>query len=569
MALKVEGTVLRFAGFELDLDRVELNAIGGEAIKLRPKTFALLHLFATNPNRLLTKQELMAAIWPNIHVGEDSLFQCIREIRAALGDEKRQLVKSVSGRGYLFEAQVISVVGEAPHSSRPVGQFSEHRVVEEPASHPSRSWLRWVRRPAIAASLVICFAIGVAVAAPMFMRHLYMQELPAIAVMPIEAETADRASAAMAVNVTAGLTDGLSKISNIRVIAPQANGGSAVQISSSSARPDFVLRGDLQRRPATWEIRARLIDGNTGQVQWSSEYSVPAENLDEALQQSRLTAGIGYPLALQINSLSHARLPSADSKIVVEQASAFINSTTRERHATAQEMLEKALAARPDDVHLGAALAAHLMRGTQMAWTPPGEAEEVEKRARLLLENALRQEPNYIPVLQSYCRFLTATNHFIDSLIACEKALSVQPWDGSVLYQIGLSQLQVGRFEDALVTFQRADTFDTPQVSRWTWLLGVGLALVHLKRHEEAIPWLQRSLAVTPGTGRSHMILAAAYQALGRSDEAKEAVAKSLQLRPGSNAGNIALPTKNQSARYLGSAAAIEMLLVAAGLPER
>lgn len=564
MALKVEGTVLRFAGFELDLDRVELSAIGGEAIKLRPKTFALLQLFATNPNRLLTKQELMAAIWPNIHVGEDSLFQCIREIRAALGDENRQLVKSISGRGYLFEADVVSVSEDAPPSP-PSAAHPEHPVVEEPASQPGHTWLKWVRRPAIAASLVICFAIGVAVAAPMFMRHLYVQELPTIAVMPIEAETADRATAAMAVNVTDRLTDGLSKIGNIRVIAPRV----AVQASASSARPDFVLRGDLQRRPAKWEIRARLIDGNTGQVQWSSEYSVPAENLDEALQQSRLTAGIGYPLALQINSLAHARLPSADSKIVVEQASAFINSTTRERHATAQEMLEKALAARPDDVHLEAALAAHLLRGVQMAWTPPGEGEQVEKRARLLLENALRQEPNYIPVLQSYCRFLTATNHFTDSLIACEKALNLQPWDGSVLYQIGLSQLQVGRFEDALVTFQRADTFDTPQVSRWTWLLGVGLALVHLKRHEEAIPWLQRSLAVTPGTGRSHMILAAAYQALGRSDEAKEAVAKALQLRPGSNAGNIALPTKNQSVRYLGSAANISTLLLAAGLPER
>ena len=304
-------------------------------------------------------------------------------------------------------------------------------------------------------------------------------------------------------------------------------------------------------------------------MQWSTEYSVPTENLDDGLQQSRLTAGVGYPLALQINSLAHARLPSADSKIVVEQANAFINSNTRERFAAAQAMLEKALAAKPDDVHLEAALAAHLLRGIQLAWYPPAEIEEVEKRARLLLENALKQEPNYIPALQGYCRQLAATNYFADALIACEKAMSLQPWDGSVLYQIGLSQLQLGRFEDALSTFQRADTFDTPQVSRWVWLLGVGLALVHLDRNEEAIPWLQRSLAVTPGTGRSHMILAAAFQALGRTDEAKEAIAKALQLRPGSNVNNIALPTKNQSARYLRSAAEIRALIVAAGLPER
>lgn len=561
--------MLRFAGFELDLDRIELRVVGGEAIKLRPKTFALVHLFATNPNRLLTKHELMSAIWPNIHVGDDSLFQCIREIRAALGDEKRQLVKSVSGRGYLFEADVVSVAADDSPSPQPVRE-PQSPVPAQPPLPAGRRWLKAVQRPAIAASLTVCFAIGVAVAAPILMRHLYMPEGPTIAVMPIEAENADRATAAMAAKVTDRLTDGLSKIGNIRVIAPQGmGGGSAVKALASSARPDFVLRGDLQRRPAKWEIRARLIDGNTGQVQWSTEYSVPAENLDEALQQSRLTAGIGYPLALQINSLAHARLPSADSKIVVEQAAAFINQTSRERFAAAQDMLEKALAANPNDVHLEAALAAHLLRGVQLVWYPSDEIEGVEKRARSLLEKALKQEPNYIPALQGYCRLLAATNYFADSLIVCEKALTLQPWDGSVLYQIGLSQLQLGRFEDALATFQRADTFDTPQVSRWVWLLGVGVTLVNLGRYEESLPWLERSLAITSGSGRTHVVLAAAYEALGRHEEAKAAIAKALQLRPGSNIHNVALPFKNQSARYVRRVADIQALLLAAGLPER
>ena len=48
----------------------------------------------------------MEAVWPNVHVGEDSLFQCIREIRTALGDDKRQVVRVISGRGYLFQAEV-------------------------------------------------------------------------------------------------------------------------------------------------------------------------------------------------------------------------------------------------------------------------------------------------------------------------------------------------------------------------------------------------------------------------------------------------------------------------------
>ncbi|MBN8969120.1 MAG: hypothetical protein J0G95_11760 [Rhizobiales bacterium] len=51
-----------------------------------------------------------------------------------------------------------------------------------------------------------------------------------------------------------------------------------------------------------------------------------------------------------------------------------------------------------------------------------------------------------------------------------------------------MAQLQLGLFDDALATFKRADAYDTPQVSRWTWLLGEGFTLVILQHYEEAIP---------------------------------------------------------------------------------
>src|SRR5215217_1876583 len=104
-------TVLRFSGFELDSERAELRTPDGESIKLRPKTLEMLRLLAGNSGRVQSKQQLMEAVWPNVHVGEDSLFQCIREIRAALGDDKRQLVRVISGRGYLFQAEVTGAQG--------------------------------------------------------------------------------------------------------------------------------------------------------------------------------------------------------------------------------------------------------------------------------------------------------------------------------------------------------------------------------------------------------------------------------------------------------------------------
>jgi tetratricopeptide (TPR) repeat protein len=316
----------------------------------------------------------------------------------------------------------------------------------------------------------------------------------------------------------------------------------------------------------------------TGEVRWTTSVSVGIEDTDLLLQQSRLAAGLGHPLAVRINALfnSGARsaatdsgLPGGNAKVVIEQAMAFINQTTPERFQAAQAMLEKALAADPDNVDLEAALAAHLLRGIQSAWYNPADVAATERSAQSMLERALRAKPTYLPVLEGYCRFLTATNHFVESLIACARILTFNPWDGLALFNLGMTQLQLGRFEDALATFKQADQFDTPRVSRWTWLLGAGWTSMLMGRNEEALPWLQRSIAITPGTGRTHLVLAAAYQLTGRTDEAKAAVAKAMELRPGSTAGNVLLPAGNASPVFLKASERILRAEVEAGLPER
>jgi Flp pilus assembly protein TadD len=260
---------------------------------------------------------------------------------------------------------------------------------------------------------------------------------------------------------------------------------------------------------------------------------------------------------------------AGDAKVAIEQATASINRTTRERFATAQTMLEKALTAEPDNIELQIALAALQLRGIQMAWYEPAERAVAERNAGSLLERARQTTPRYIPVLEAYCRFLTATNQFVESLVACAKALSFDPWNGLVLYHIGLAQLQLGRFEDALATFEQADRFDTPEVSRWTWLLGAGWTTLLMGRNEEAVSWLQRSIAITPASGRPYMLLAVAYHRLGQPDEAKTAMAKAMALRPGSTALNIGLPTQNASPAFLAETKQTMRTLLELGLPER
>jgi DNA-binding winged helix-turn-helix (wHTH) protein len=108
--------VVRFDRFVLDLTRGCLRA-GEQEIDLPPKAFQVLTYLALNVGRLVPKEELLKAVWANVAVTDESLVQCIRQLRQKLGDEAHRLVKTVPRRGYLLEA-----APTGPAQSVPVGR---------------------------------------------------------------------------------------------------------------------------------------------------------------------------------------------------------------------------------------------------------------------------------------------------------------------------------------------------------------------------------------------------------------------------------------------------------------
>jgi DNA-binding winged helix-turn-helix (wHTH) protein len=101
------GEPFGFEGFTLDLTRGCLLGEAGE-IELRPKSFELLRYLIENAGRLIPKDELVTAVWPNVIVSDDSLAQCVSDLRSALNDSERRIIKTVPRRGYLFAAEVSS-----------------------------------------------------------------------------------------------------------------------------------------------------------------------------------------------------------------------------------------------------------------------------------------------------------------------------------------------------------------------------------------------------------------------------------------------------------------------------
>ncbi|MFC7551279.1 transcriptional regulator [Pseudoroseomonas wenyumeiae] len=104
----------------MDLDRGCLRQQSGSILVLRPKSFDVLRYLLENAGRLVSRDELMQAVWSDVIVTEDNITQCIMEVRRALGEQGAKILQTMPRRGYLLEAEVTR--GPAP----PAAPWADH-----------------------------------------------------------------------------------------------------------------------------------------------------------------------------------------------------------------------------------------------------------------------------------------------------------------------------------------------------------------------------------------------------------------------------------------------------------
>jgi DNA-binding winged helix-turn-helix (wHTH) protein/Tol biopolymer transport system component len=138
----------RFGDFKLDLQGGFLLR-GSEEVALRAKSFEVLTYLVERQGRLVTKTELIDAVWRDAAVTDNSLAQCLVEIRRALEDDAQQLVRTVARRGYLFAASVTTAPLEFPRTA------GEPVPILAPPPSKRRDW----RLPAVAILLAVVLAI--------------------------------------------------------------------------------------------------------------------------------------------------------------------------------------------------------------------------------------------------------------------------------------------------------------------------------------------------------------------------------------------------------------------------
>ncbi|TMJ32523.1 MAG: transcriptional regulator [Alphaproteobacteria bacterium] len=143
-AAPAHATRLAFDRYVLDLDRGCL-LLDGHEVPLRPKTFAVLRYLVENAGRLVSKDDIFAAVWANLAVTDDTLVQSIGELRRELGEDGSRLIKTIPRRGYRFDAVVTAQPLERPSAvsvALPQKPLPAH--VQSNESVRSRAWA-WAR----------------------------------------------------------------------------------------------------------------------------------------------------------------------------------------------------------------------------------------------------------------------------------------------------------------------------------------------------------------------------------------------------------------------------------------
>ncbi len=436
----------------IDWQRGKVGPDAESAVTLRPQSMAVLQILFRNAGQAVTKEQLMTSVWPGVAVTDDSLVQCITEIRKALGDSDRKIIKTLPKRGYIYDAPP--------------------EPTEIPTPEPSRRTWRFP-----AALLAVAGIASVA----WFNRPLPKAvELPAIAVLPFNNLGSDPKGDKFAAMMTEDVITDLSHAKDFAVIARNSTDvykGRAVDVRAvgNDLHVNYVLEGSVEALPGRVRATAQLIDVKTNAHVWSERFEAQGDDVFavEANVTNRIATSIaGHDAAAAANerSLIRRKPPSQwsayDAYQVGLEASHQMGPDSVQK---AEDMFAKAIVIDPNfaRAHLGMAwvdlleilygkqppeiaLPQMLAEAKSAAALDPedGEAHAALAQAYSLLQDASNMQseanralllaPNNADVLVMTSTFLVQSGQSDLAVGNINKALSLNPhypfWYNSTLY---------------------------------------------------------------------------------------------------------------------------------------
>src|SRR5262245_48704166 len=489
----------QFGKFVLDLRRGCLRA-GDREIELRPKSLGVLSYLVENAGRLVPKDEIMKAVWPNVVVTDESLTRCVSDIRLALEDADQTIIKTMSRRGYVFAAPVLS----APLDRRPAERIERAAAVTKDAAAGLPSGTRF--------SLVV---------------------------LPFVNLSGDPAQDYISDAITEGLTTYLSRIRGAFVIArsiAMTYKGKAVDVRQigRALGVRYVLEGSEQHSGGRVRISAQLIDVDTGAPLWAERFD--ADQADLLQMQDEIVTRLARALQIELAALESVRISrngienqDAEDLALNGEAIYLRYGPSRRESETGFELCQRALIIDPNNVRaLGILAEKYITRVTGMQSV---DRDADIRRSDELAARALTADPNSYHAHHAKARVLVAQKRADEALIEAERSLRLNP--GFIPSYLVLCQanLMLGLPEKTIEYATKVKRLSPPDPYLYVFHTQEGLGHLMLDQDDLAVACLRQAVANNPEFPAAAAYLVAALALSGKDAEALAQLSSYLSLR--------------------------------------
>jgi TolB-like protein/DNA-binding winged helix-turn-helix (wHTH) protein len=495
----------------------------GETVPLTSKATEVLLALVERGGEVVSKDELMEALWPDSFVEEANLARHVFMLRHALGEtaEDRNLIATVPGRGYRFAGNVRKIANGN-------GASGPTTLAAEPLPTPAfgqrvvslKRWL-WL---AVAALLLITSAIylGWHLRRP---RQQVAARRIVLAVLPFANLTGDATQDYFSDGLTEEMITQLGRLDpeHMGVIARASvmhykNGQEQVQNIARELGVDYVLEGSVRRESGKVRITAQLIQTRDQTHVWAREYdrelasllALQGEIAQEVVDEIQLTLGEHK----RVETLHQPASESFEAYDLYLKGRYFWNKRTARGFEQAINYFQQAIAKEPTYARAYAGLADSYALTSSYGLVPANklmpEARTAALKALQLDESLAEAHTSLALVAENYdWDWQTAEKEYRRAIQLDSNYATAHHWYAEYLaFQ--------GRFDQALAESERARRLDPLSL-----IIAVdhGAILYFSRQYELAIEQFRTVLDMDPTFGRAHLIVNA-YVQTGRFSDA-------------------------------------------------
>ena len=499
------GMRYQFGDFELATERYELCR-NGIVLHIEPLVFDLILFLSRHAGRVVSRDEIVEAVWQGRLVSEATVDGCIKLARRVLGDsgDNQSYIRTVRGRGFEF-AVPVTTRDERPPGSVPSRAGKGEGVTRKEAAlagHPPSADVAPLGTPR-----------------------------PVLAVFPFANQSAE-ADDYFSDGLTEDIVTNLSRFRDLRVIAAGSTlqfKGRAINVPEfcREMRAGYVVLGNVRRAAGRVRITVQLVDGVSCVQLWGDRYDREMGDIFDL--QDELTRRIAVTLGVKLQDVSLERAMAKgplelDSYDCVLRARRYTSALSAAMHAEARDLLERAVQLDPLSSDAHALLANVYLAEHRFEMNP---RPDPIGRALTHALRATELDPR-----NAYARCWLAIVHFFrgeNEKFETESrlALSLNPNDPETLADIGHYLAFMGEFERGVELSRRAQELN-PLHPGW-YYFSFARRDFNRKAYEDAIRSVEK--IGLPDFYWTHLLDAAAKGQLGRPDAGK-ALSRLLEIKP-------------------------------------